>query len=67
MAPEYAFAVQAKLVHALAVVHNFIQIHDPDDIDTEEDKEDDEEGEEPRMGTLSEGSAREEVCRATER
>ena len=32
-APEYSVKTQAKLVHALCVLHNFIRIHDPDDLD----------------------------------
>ncbi|TFK86405.1 hypothetical protein K466DRAFT_492898 [Polyporus arcularius HHB13444] len=32
-APEYSSEVQAKIVHALCVLHNFIRIHDPDDLD----------------------------------
>ncbi len=29
--PSYALAVQAKLVASLVVVHNFIEIHNPED------------------------------------
>lgn len=29
--PEYSIDTQARLVQALAVVHNFIRVHDPDD------------------------------------
>ena len=32
-APEYSPEVQAKMVPALCALHNFIQIHDPDDLD----------------------------------
>ncbi|EGO05085.1 hypothetical protein SERLA73DRAFT_44852, partial [Serpula lacrymans var. lacrymans S7.3] len=35
-APEYALEVQAKLIPALCVLHNFIQLHDPDDSNNEE-------------------------------
>lgn len=35
---EYSLEFQARLVSALAVIHNFIRIHDPGDI--EEDSED---------------------------
>ena len=40
-APEYSLAVQAKLVPALCVLHNFIRIHDPED-EEELDSDDDE-------------------------
>ncbi len=30
-APEYSVRTQAKLVHAICLLHNFIRIHDPDD------------------------------------
>ena len=29
--PEYSIEVQAKIPSALAALHNFIRIHDPDD------------------------------------
>lgn len=32
-APEYSPEVQAKMVPALCTLHNFIRIHDPDDLD----------------------------------
>ena len=32
-APEYPVQTQAKLVPALCVLHNFIQTHDPEDLD----------------------------------
>ena len=38
-APEYSVAVQAKLIHALCVLHNFIRIHDPDDMKDAEAEE----------------------------
>ena len=31
-APEYSLKTQAKFPPALAAIHNFIRIHDPDDI-----------------------------------
>ncbi|KAJ7348038.1 hypothetical protein DFH08DRAFT_698780, partial [Mycena albidolilacea] len=31
VAPEYSAVTQAKIPCALAALHNFIQIHDPDD------------------------------------
>jgi hypothetical protein len=39
-AQEYPLKNQAHLVSALAVVHNFIRIHDPNDIPLAEDEED---------------------------
>jgi hypothetical protein len=36
-AQEYSLEDQARLVSALAVVHNFIRLHDPNDNDFEED------------------------------
>lgn len=32
LAPEYSLDQQARLIPALAVLHNFIQIHDPGDL-----------------------------------
>lgn len=32
-APEYSVQTQAKLVHALCLLHNFVRVHDPDDFD----------------------------------
>lgn len=32
-APEYSVTTQAKIVHALCVLHNFIRVHDPDDFE----------------------------------
>lgn len=37
LAPEYPLTVQAQLVPALAVLHNFIRIHDPSDVPHEDD------------------------------
>ncbi|KAJ7101910.1 hypothetical protein C8R44DRAFT_808863 [Mycena epipterygia] len=31
LAPEYSIETQAKIPCALAVLHNFIRLHDPDD------------------------------------
>lgn len=38
-APEYSSEVQAKIVHALCALHNFIRIHDPDDLDASTQEE----------------------------
>ncbi len=32
-APEYSIETQAKIIPALAALHNFINEHDPDDMD----------------------------------
>jgi hypothetical protein len=32
-APEYSPEVQAKVIPALCALHNFIRVHDPDDLD----------------------------------
>ena len=37
LATEYPLIVQAQLVPALAVIHNFIRIHDPSDLLNEDD------------------------------
>jgi hypothetical protein len=37
VAPEYNLATQAKMVPAICVLHNFIYIHDVDDIPTAND------------------------------
>ena len=34
-APEYSPEVQAKVVLALCALHNFIRVHDPDDLEDE--------------------------------
>jgi hypothetical protein len=40
---QYSIRDQGKIVQALCVIHNFIRIHDPNDIpDIDEDDEDDE-------------------------
>ena len=36
VAPEYGLDVQAKLVAAICVLHNFIRVHDPDDTSDED-------------------------------
>ena len=35
-APEYSPEVQAKVIPALCALHNFIRIHDPDDLDDQD-------------------------------
>ena len=35
-APEYSPEVQAKVVPALCALHNFIRVHDPDDLDDQD-------------------------------
>ena len=37
-APEYSVEVQAKIVLALCALHNFIRIHDQDDLFSEEEE-----------------------------
>jgi hypothetical protein len=37
IAPEYSLAVQAKITLALCVLHNFIRVHDPDDLMDDEE------------------------------
>ncbi|KAH9038049.1 hypothetical protein EDB83DRAFT_2189994, partial [Lactarius deliciosus] len=39
LAPEYSLDVQAKLVSALAVLHNFIRIHDPSNLPDDDDNQ----------------------------
>ena len=36
LAQEYSFATQARIIPALAVLHNFIVIHDPNEISQHE-------------------------------
>ena len=38
-APEYSSEVQAKVIPALCALHNFIRIHDPDDLDDQDRQE----------------------------
>ena len=35
-APEYTLQVQSKVVLALFALHNFIQVHDPDDLNDQD-------------------------------
>jgi len=35
-APEYSPEVQSKVVLALCALHNFIRVHDPDDLDDQD-------------------------------
>lgn len=35
-APEYCVHTHAKLVHALCLLHNYIQVYDPDDFDEDD-------------------------------
>ncbi|KAF9442364.1 hypothetical protein P691DRAFT_681619, partial [Macrolepiota fuliginosa MF-IS2] len=39
VAPEYSLDVQSKIILALCVLHNFIHIHDPDDLMEDSDLE----------------------------
>ncbi len=39
IAPEYSLRKQARIVYALCVLHNFICVHDPDDLDTTVEEE----------------------------
>ena len=34
--PEYSPEVQAKVIPALCALHNFIRVHDPDDLDDQD-------------------------------
>lgn len=34
--PEYSIQTQAKIVHAICALHNFVRIHDPEDIPDDE-------------------------------
>lgn len=42
-APEYDLRTQSKITLALCVLHNFIRVHDPDDLSEEETEEHEEE------------------------
>ncbi|KAH9175876.1 hypothetical protein EDB89DRAFT_1847070, partial [Lactarius sanguifluus] len=51
VAQEYSSQTQAQLVGALAVLHNFIRIHNPTDIIYgDDDPQEDEDG--PRQGNI---------------
>lgn len=41
-APEYSPDTQAKVVLALCALHNFIRVHDPDDLDDQDWQEENE-------------------------
>lgn len=62
---EYPIRTQAQLVSALAVVHNFIRIHDPEDIP--EDEEEDRQGRGDDVGTLQGHAVQDDRGRATQR
>jgi hypothetical protein len=64
---EYPLRSQAQLVSALAVVHNFIRIHDLDDFPEEEDEEDEGREEDRDIGTLQGNITTNEHERAVER
>ena len=34
--PEYSLEIQAKVILALCALHNFIRVHDPDDLDDQD-------------------------------
>jgi hypothetical protein len=53
--PEYNMKLQVRLPPALGAVHNFIHIHDPEEIDNFADISD--EGTHERYGTLALGPA----------
>lgn len=38
LAQEYPFAAQAQIIPAIAVLHNFIVIHDPSEVSLEDDE-----------------------------
>lgn len=40
LAPEYSLAIQARIPAALAVIHNFIWSHEPDDDESDNDNND---------------------------
>ena len=67
-APEYSSEVQAKVILALCALHNFIQIHDPDDLD-DQDRQEEVERRQPVPGTndLQSRIDQAERCRAVER
>ena len=33
--PEYSICIQSQIILAICVLHNFIHVHDPDDLDLE--------------------------------
>ena len=35
-APEYTPEIQARVIPALCALHNFIRVHDPDDLDNQD-------------------------------
>lgn len=63
--PEYSMAIQARIPPALCAIHNFIRIHDPDEI---QDFEIDENIDIEPYGELAPGPAgRQERARGTAR
>ena len=60
IAPHYTMDVQARLAPALAAIHNFIRLYDPDEIkDLIDEAEDIQPGAQmPQMGDLAAGPAR---------
>ena len=37
--PEYTPEIQARVILALCALHNFVRVHDPDDLDDEDTQE----------------------------
>ncbi|KAH9910650.1 uncharacterized protein BXZ73DRAFT_57946 [Epithele typhae] len=60
-------SVQAKLIHALCVLHNFIRIHDPEDLDDMVHAELDRVPNPPELSDLGTRLARAEQKRASDR
>ena len=66
MLQEYPLRSQAQLVSALAVVHNLIRIHDPDDLPEDKDDKDEGREEDRDIGTLQGNITTNERERAVE-
>jgi hypothetical protein len=66
-APEYTVETQAKFPPAMAAIHNFIRIHDPDDINREAEKEAERCPPCRQPGNLGGDISRREIRRATKR
>jgi hypothetical protein len=64
---EYPLSMQAQLVSALTVIHNFVRIHDPQDIPEDDDENEGGRENDGNGGPPQDAAARDERGRAAER
>lgn len=67
VAQEYSIQTQAQLVGALAVLHNFIRIHDPTDVSSDGDEDPEEDAIPPHCPSRQHNPGQQERQRADHR